>query len=270
MLAPARRGANCGTDCDSRNAAPASRTSCHWQCSSLSACWSRRFAGADATRCPATLRRHRQSRATDPHPHVAEAADEVMDSLEPYLVVARGDHERIPLAAFVNPFVMGFVLEYCKAAFAEISGTGEAGREGGLRVLEQLSKSSRLAALVGGWEQNRPPPGPLSEADQRRAVIGRWGCTCSPRWRFRASHRWSPSCVTGSGVLRRGRTQMRRRRSDAERSGDSPASRGTECKEGRAMDVVTLRRAIEEDHCGVDLSCRRNHASMRGAAPQLP
>ena len=45
-----------------------------------------------------------QSRATDPHPHphVAEAADEVMDSLEPYLVAARGDRERIPLKAFIR------------------------------------------------------------------------------------------------------------------------------------------------------------------------
>lgn len=113
-----------------------------------------------------------QSRATDPHPDVVEAAEEVMDSLEPYLVFARGDRERIPLGAFTNPFVIGFVHEYCKAAFAEISGTGEAGKEDGLRVLEQLSKSTRLAALVGGSERDESPPGPLSEADQRSAAWG--------------------------------------------------------------------------------------------------
>ena len=32
-----------------------------------------------------------QSRATDPHPDAVKAAEEVMDSLEPYLVVAKGD-----------------------------------------------------------------------------------------------------------------------------------------------------------------------------------
>ena len=84
-----------------------------------------------------------QSRAMDQRPDVVEAADEVMESLEPYLVMAKGDHERIPLAAFVDPFVMGFVLEYCKAAFAEISGTG---KPAGKAVCACSSSSRRAAA----------------------------------------------------------------------------------------------------------------------------
>jgi hypothetical protein len=81
---------------------------------------------------------------------VTVAADEVLDSLEPFIAAAaiRTNRKRVPAAAMTDAFTIGFLLTYCKAALEAISGVKGATVEDGYPVIEQLTASRRFHQLV--------------------------------------------------------------------------------------------------------------------------
>jgi hypothetical protein len=101
-------------------------------------------------------------------PAVAAATDEVMDSLEPYLAATLAGRARIPFSHITNPFVLGFMVEYCEAALDVIEGTdgttraraalGMTGLVYCPRFLKIFSGASVDESLTGDGVAELPPP----------------------------------------------------------------------------------------------------------------
>lgn len=72
------------------------------------------------------------------------AAEEVLDSLEPYIVAAQVDGERVPIGRLLQPFIVGYVLQYCSAALHALDGKDPGDGEPE-RVYEQILRSPRFA-----------------------------------------------------------------------------------------------------------------------------
>jgi len=126
------------------------------------------------------LRRRRRSAAArkaattqeptpDPNPDIAAAAEEVVDSLRPYIVAALDGRERHPVSAFSDPFMLGFLLGYCDAALSTVSGTKEPLQDGNMRVFQQIWSIDRFRELFGGKGLGDRFPDP--DSDKTRVYV---------------------------------------------------------------------------------------------------
>ncbi len=108
------------------------------------------------------------ARPAEPRPLVDAAADEVFDSLGPYIAAAAEltDRERVPIMAFSSPFMLGFVMGYCRAALVAVAG-GEHNESDETRVYQRLMQDPRMNALID-WHV---PPGEDVAADRDMTIV---------------------------------------------------------------------------------------------------
>lgn len=91
-----------------------------------------------------------QEPTPDPNPDIAAAAEEVVDSLTPYIVAALAGRERLPFRAFADPFVLGVLYGYCDTALSKVSGTEEPLQDENMSVFLQMGSIDRFRELFGG------------------------------------------------------------------------------------------------------------------------
>jgi hypothetical protein len=114
-----------------------------------------------------------QEPTPDPNPDIAAAAEEVVDSLRPYIVAALDGRERLPFSAFSDPFVLGFLLGYCDTALSTVSGTKEPLQDGNMRVFLQMGSIDRFRELFGGKRPDDRFPDPDSNEAGVHVELGR-------------------------------------------------------------------------------------------------
>ncbi len=90
-----------------------------------------------------------------------------MDSHELYLVAALDGWQRIPYGDLADPYVFGFVLEYCKAALEVVTGAANASRDRAAEILACVGDSTRFLAIVGDGAEER-----CSVTQQPRCDLG--------------------------------------------------------------------------------------------------
>ena len=110
--------------------------------------------------------------ASPSDPELAEAADEVMDSLEPYLAAALAGRQHIPYSDMTDPYTISFLLEYCKAALTVVTGTGDVSREHAIEVLTWLAGTPRFQAIVGGGAPNPSATGKIARSARIDGLFG--------------------------------------------------------------------------------------------------
>ena len=125
------------------------------------------------------LRRRRTTWSASPavatwpvDPQLAAAADEVMNSLEPYLAAALAGRQRIPYSDLTDPYVFGFVLEYCRSAVDVVTGGENTSRDRATEVLAVLADTSRFQAIFGGGATNTLATGDITKAAKVVALLG--------------------------------------------------------------------------------------------------
>jgi hypothetical protein len=86
------------------------------------------------------------------------AADEVLESLKPYIVAACADGASIPLGRLAQPFLFGYITQYCGAALQALTGK-ETDRQ------ERAEQSGRRPAPgCPGTRCLRGPPARVNQA----------------------------------------------------------------------------------------------------------
>ena len=121
-----------------------------------------------------------QPQTADTMVDIEQAVDEVMDCLEPSIVVAArlAGRERLPASVLEHPKVIGFMLRYCCAAIVAISGRAGDEFARGTRVYEQLLRGPRLHNIID-WRSRRgtdaeptgPTDGLVDEGSKLAGVI---------------------------------------------------------------------------------------------------
>ena len=77
------------------------------------------------------------------------AADEVLDSLEPYMVAAQVEGAPIPIGHLLQPYAFSYLMQYCITALETLNGK-EPSREERNRVWERMLQSPRLGTIFSG------------------------------------------------------------------------------------------------------------------------
>lgn len=82
-----------------------------------------------------------------------DAAQLVVDSLEPYIIAAKAGADVLPTTVLMKPFIIGFLIVYCEVALKGIEFEGKAGKDVNSAMLKQLLANPRFARHFAGPAQ---------------------------------------------------------------------------------------------------------------------
>lgn len=82
-----------------------------------------------------------------------DAAQLVVDSLEPYIIAAKAGADVLPTNVLMKPFIIGFLFVYCEVALKGLEFEGKVGKDVNTAMLQQLLANPRFARHFAGPAQ---------------------------------------------------------------------------------------------------------------------